>query len=153
MALQAIINGGRSAFYLGAFGEGLIELGQGLFTEDDLTRVQANWVEPLVDRTRSACSSPPIGPNSQAYLALGAARLADELGVPSDPADPAWPHLLIEISTAAAADRPAVLHDDADGATLVDQIAVASVARRPPAGQPTSRHLGAGRHHLPVHRG
>ena len=27
LALQAIVNGGRSAFYLGAFGEGLIELG------------------------------------------------------------------------------------------------------------------------------
>ena len=41
LALQAIVNGGRSAFYLGAFGEGLIDLGQGLFTEDDLARVQA----------------------------------------------------------------------------------------------------------------
>jgi len=122
LALQAIINGGRSAFYLGAFGEGLIELGQGLFTEDDLARVQANWVEPLVTDALGVQLA-TIGPNSQAYLALGAARLADEIGVPADPADPAWPHLLIEMSTAAAMDRPAVLHDAADGAALVEQIA------------------------------
>ena len=122
LTLQAIVNGGRSAFYLGTFGEGLIELGQGLFTEHDLARVQADWVEPIVADALGVQLA-TIGPNSQAYLALGAARLADELGVPDDPADPAWPHLLIEISAAAAVDRPAVLHDDADGAALVDQIA------------------------------
>jgi gamma-glutamyltranspeptidase/glutathione hydrolase len=122
LALQAIVKGGRSAFYLGAFGEGLIDLGHGLFTEDDLAHVQADWVEPLVTDA-FGLQLATIGPNSQAYLALGAARLADELGVPDDPADPAWPHLLIEVSTAAAMDRPAVLHDEADGAALVDQIA------------------------------
>ena len=151
LALQAIVNGGRSAFYLGAFGEGLIELGQGLFTEDDLARVQADWVQPLV-ADAFGVQLATIGPNSQAYLALGAARLADEVGVPADPADPAWPHLLIEVSTAAAMDRPAVLHDDADGAALVDQIATRSRARRPPASEPTSGLHRAGRHHVLVHR-
>ncbi len=143
LALQAIVKGGRSAFYLGAFGEGLIDLGQGLFTEDDLARVQADWVEPLLTDAFGVQLA-TIGPNSQAYLALGAARLADELGMPDDPADPAWPHLLIEVSTAAAMDRPAVLHDEADGAALVDQIATTSRARRPSASEPTSGRHGPG---------
>ena len=36
LTLQAIVAGGREAFYGGAFGEGLLALGDGWFTEADL---------------------------------------------------------------------------------------------------------------------
>ena len=41
LTLQAIVRGGRDAFYGGAFGEGLLELGDGVFDADDLDRIQA----------------------------------------------------------------------------------------------------------------
>jgi gamma-glutamyltranspeptidase / glutathione hydrolase len=118
LTLQAIVAGGRSAFYGGAFGEGLLSLGEGLFTEDDLATVQSEWVEPL---TASAFGVDlvTIGPNSQGYLTLGMARLAEAAGLPDDPDDPAWAHVLIESATAASHDRPELLHDGADGAALV----------------------------------
>ena len=47
LTLQAIVAGGRSGFYGGAFGEGLLHVGAGLFTPDDLATVQADWVAPL----------------------------------------------------------------------------------------------------------
>ena len=105
LSLQAIVAGGRDGFYGGAFGEGLIALGGGLFTEADLARRQADWVPPI--------STPALGvelwtmgPNSQGYLILGAARLLDAVGVPPDTEDSAWPHLLAEAAAAAAHDRP-----------------------------------------------
>jgi len=63
-----------------------------------------------------------IGPNSQGFLALGAARLAERLDLPDDPADPRWAHLLIEAAAVAGFDRPDVLHDRADGAALLAAI-------------------------------
>ena len=75
LALQAIVAGGRAAFYGGAFGEGLLALGAGYFTEADLARVQADWVEPL-QASAFGVELSTIGPNSQGYLTLGAARLA-----------------------------------------------------------------------------
>ena len=122
LALQAIVAGGRAAFYEGAFGEGLLELGAGEFTADDLARVQADWVEPLTT-TAFGVQLTTLGPNSQGYLALGAARLADEIGLPDDAEDPHWAHLLVEMATAAGFDRPEVLHEGADGDVLVETIA------------------------------
>ena len=122
LALQAIVTGGRSAFYEGAFGEGLIELGAGQFTTDDLATVQADWVAPLTT-TAFGVQLATIGPSSQGYLALGAARLAEQLGLPDDPDDPQWAHLLIEAASAAGFDRPARLHEHADGAALIEEIA------------------------------
>ena len=76
LTLRAIGAGGREAFYGGAFGEGLLALGDGWFTEADLVAHHADWVDaaagPRVRRrlcTRSAptrratCSSaPPASP-------------------------------------------------------------------------------------------
>jgi gamma-glutamyltranspeptidase/glutathione hydrolase len=45
--LRVIAEGGRAAFYEGSFGEGLKALGPGYFTDEDLARRQADWVEPL----------------------------------------------------------------------------------------------------------
>ena len=46
-ALQAIAGQGRDGFYGGEFGEGLLALGQGEYTPDDLARPLAEWVAPL----------------------------------------------------------------------------------------------------------
>ena len=112
---------GRAGFYGGAFGDGLLELGSGQFTEDDLAQVQADWTDPLTT-TAFGIGLHTIGSNSQGYLALAAARLADRLDLPDDPDDPRWAHLLIEAATAAGFDRPDVLHDRADGAELLARI-------------------------------
>jgi gamma-glutamyltranspeptidase / glutathione hydrolase len=118
-ALAAIGRGGRGPFYEGTFGESLIALGAGLFTPADLARSQAEWVTPLRARAWShdVWTMPPP---SQGYLSLAGAWIADGLDLPADPDDPAWPHLLSEVSRAAGHDRLDVLHDGADGAALLD---------------------------------
>jgi gamma-glutamyltranspeptidase / glutathione hydrolase len=121
LTLHAIVAGGRAGFYGGAFGEGLLMLGDGLFTSADLETVQAEWVEPL-QASAFGVDLATIGPNSQGYLTLGTARLAETYGVPDDPDDADWAHVLIEATTAASHDRPAVLHEGADGASLLADI-------------------------------
>ena len=117
-ALTAIAAEGRAGFYGGPFGDGLIDLGRGLFSRADLARGQAEWVEPLaVEVWGHTVHVPP--PPSQAYLTLAAAVVAAGLPLPDDPADPAWAHLLAEASRAVGIDRDAVLHDAADGAALL----------------------------------
>ena len=121
LALAGLAWGGRDSFYRGAFGDGLLELGDGLFDESDLASSQATWVEPLSTRAFGV-DLHTIGPNSQGYLTLGACRLATRLDLPTDPDDARWPHLLIEAATAAGFDRPDVLHDSADGQALLAAI-------------------------------
>jgi gamma-glutamyltranspeptidase/glutathione hydrolase len=120
-ALRAIAAGGRDAFYGGEFGSGLIELGAGLYSDADLERSQADWVVPL-STAAFGVELHTIPPNSQGYLTLAAARLATAVGLPDDPDDPAWAHLLIEAATAAGFDRPEVLHEGAGGSALLDAI-------------------------------
>ncbi len=120
-ALADIAAGGRDAFYGGRFGEGLIELGDGLFTDDDLARPGADWVEPLT-ATVFGVELSTVPPNSQGYLALGAAKIAERLDLPAAPHDPEWAHLLIEAALAAGRDRPDRLYDGADGRSLVAEI-------------------------------
>jgi gamma-glutamyltranspeptidase/glutathione hydrolase len=117
-SLRAVAEGGRHAWYGGEFGAGLIRVGGGLFTPQDLARSQADWVDALgleVWGHRLWTTPPP----SQGYLTLAGAWIAEGLAVPDDPGDPAWPHLLVEAAKQAAADRPAVLSDRADGAALL----------------------------------
>jgi gamma-glutamyltranspeptidase / glutathione hydrolase len=118
LTLQAIAAGGREAFYGGAFGEGLLALGDGYFTESDLVVPQADWVTPLTVHAFGV-ELATIGPNSQGYLFLAAARLLDALGVPPDPDDPAWAHVLVEAAATAGFDRPDVLHERAVGEVLI----------------------------------
>src|SRR3954471_15577852 len=117
-ALRAIVRGGRDAWYGGAFGEGLLDVGGGEYTAADLARVQADWVEPVGVRAwdRDVWTVPP---NSQGYLTLAGAWIAEGLPLPDDPDDSAWAHLLIESARQAAYDRVDVLHEHADGAALV----------------------------------
>lgn len=121
LTLQAIATGGRRAFYEGAFGEGLVALGDGWFSDVDLATVQADWVDPLTaDAFGVRLLTMP--PASQGYLALGAARLVDTLELPDDADDAAWAQMLVAASIVASSDRPDVLHDRADGAALVAAI-------------------------------
>ena len=117
-ALRAVATGGRDGFYLGAFGDGLLQLGAGWFTRDDLSAPIADWVAPLVAQVWGV-DMWTVPPNSQGYLTLAGAMLAESLGLPADPDDAQWAHLTIEAAKAVAHDRPAVLHEHADGATLL----------------------------------
>ena len=121
-ALRAIADGGRAAFYEGDFGRGLLQLGDGWFTEADLARSQADWVTPL-QATAWGVDLFTVPPNSQGYLTLGAAALAGNLELPADTGDEWWAHLLIEAAKVAGFDRPAVLHAAADGDSLLAAIA------------------------------
>ena len=110
--LRAIASGGREGFYLGEFGEGLVELGEGEYDEADLSLVNADWVEPLhADVFGHRVWTTP--PNSQGYLLLLSLAIAGALDLPDDPADPLWAHLLVEASRAAGHDRPQLLHEHA----------------------------------------
>ncbi len=121
LVLAGIAATGRSSFYQGPFGQGLLEIGEGQFVADDLAVSQAEWVEPLSSRA-FGLDLHTIGPNSQGYLTLGGARLATSLDLPANPDDPQWAHLLIEAAIAAGRDRPDVLHEGADGAELLAAI-------------------------------
>ena len=116
--LDGLSSGGRDTFYLGAFGQELIDFGRGEYHHEDLSQSQAEWVTPLsVDAFGHKIWGLP--PNSQGYLCLAAAWIAEQVGVPSDPGHPDFWHLLVEASLQAAYDRPDVLHEHADGTSLL----------------------------------
>jgi gamma-glutamyltranspeptidase / glutathione hydrolase len=123
-ALEGIRTGGRAAFYEGRFGEGLVKLGEGWFTPEDLERPQADWVTPLriTAWDHDVWTTPPP---SQGYLTLAAAWIAGGLALPDDPDDPAWAHLLAEAARMAGADRTDGLFDGADGEALLDSTRLA----------------------------
>ncbi|HAX04086.1 MAG TPA: gamma-glutamyltranspeptidase [Acidimicrobiaceae bacterium] len=117
--LQELAHEGRDSFYLGKFGEDLVSFGAGEYTDEDLQTTQADWVEPLsVEAFGQRIWSLP--PNSQGYLCLSSAWIADQLDLPSDSSDPLFWHLLAEASLQAGFDRPEVLHQHANGEALID---------------------------------
>ena len=115
-ALRAIVERGRDGFYRGAFGEGLLAIGDGLYVVDDLDP-HVRWVEPLGLRAfgHDLWTMPP---SSQGYLILAGAGVLDPLDLPS-PDDAGWAHLLVEAARLVGIDRPDVLSDSADGDALV----------------------------------
>jgi gamma-glutamyltranspeptidase/glutathione hydrolase len=137
-ALRGIATHGRQAFYEGDFGAALVTLGGGLYDPADLGRSQADWVPPLsLDAWDHRIWTVP--PPSQGYLALSGAWIAAGLPLPEDVDDGLWAHLLVEAARFAGHDRLAVLHDDADGAALLDpdrllprRLAIDPEARRSP---------------------
>jgi gamma-glutamyltranspeptidase/glutathione hydrolase len=121
-ALDAIVSEGRAGFYQGEFGKGLLTLGAGEYTPDDLERPLADWVAALGTQAWGHRIW-TVPPNSQGYLTLAGAWLADALdlpGGPDGPDDPRWAHLLIEAARQAGYDRNDVLYERADGAALID---------------------------------
>lgn len=122
-ALADIAAKGRDGWYGGEFGANLIELGDGEYTESDLQRPLADWVEPLVvDAWGHRLWTVP--PNSQGYLTLASAWIASGLDL-GDPDSDSWAHLLVESCRQAGWDREAVLHENASGEDLVSEARLA----------------------------
>jgi gamma-glutamyltranspeptidase/glutathione hydrolase len=117
--LRAIVAEGRDGFYRGEFGEGLVALGAGEHTVEDLARPQARW-NAAVGLDVWGQRLWTVGPPSQGYLTLAGAAITDGLDLPTDPADPRWAHLLIESARQAGHDRLTALADGADPAALLD---------------------------------
>lgn len=125
-SLRAVIVEGRGGFYRGEFGDGLLSLGQGLFTESDLAESDVEWQRPLGLRAFGH-DVWTAAPNSQGYVLLLGLALAEDLGLPGSPGDPAWAHLLAESALAAADDRADVLHENADGEALLHEDRIRSL--------------------------
>lgn len=112
-SLRAIGIDGRSAWYGGEFGRGLLEVGGGLFSATDLESDSAEWAVPL--------SAPAFGGTvyttgapTQGYVVATAAALAESASADRiEPTDPQWAHLLIEAARHAGHDRPSRLYDGA----------------------------------------
>ncbi|MEJ7583922.1 MAG: gamma-glutamyltransferase [Acidimicrobiales bacterium] len=128
--LRAVATGGRDAFYGGEFGARLLEVGAGEYTAEDLAAPSADWVDGLaLDVWGQRVWTVP--PNSQGYLSLAAAWIAERVGLPGGPVGPAgdeWAHATVESARLAGHDRPNVLHEGADGAALLDPVRLASLA-------------------------
>ncbi|MEM7284766.1 MAG: gamma-glutamyltransferase [Actinomycetota bacterium] len=121
--LRTIATEGRDGWYRGAFGDGLIALGDGLYGPEDLERNQADWVDPLgLDLWGHRVWTVP--PNSQGYLSLLAAGILQGVDL-GDPESAQWAHLHIEAARLAGHDRPDVLSDTADGEGLLDPALIA----------------------------
>ncbi len=112
-SLREISRVGRSGWYEGEFGEGLIRLGAGLYSPADLQQPNADWVPPLSSEAWGHTIW-TVPANSQGYLSLLGAAIADAVGLPDDVDDPRWAHLLIEASKQAASDRKEQLFEGAD---------------------------------------
>jgi gamma-glutamyltranspeptidase/glutathione hydrolase len=127
--LRAVAHDGRAGFYGGEFGRGLRALGAGHFSAGDLETSLAQWAAPLGLRAWGQ-QLWTVPPPSQGYLTLAGAAVAEQLGLGTDPDDPAWAHLLVEAWRAVGHDRPDVLFDGADGGALLGAARLAQAAAR-----------------------
>jgi gamma-glutamyltranspeptidase / glutathione hydrolase len=117
-ALRAVVDEGRDGHYRGDFGRALLEVGGGVISPDDLGHPLAEWCDPVVLRAWGH-DLWTVPPPSQGYLTLMSSWIAEHHRLTDDPSDASWAHLVVEASRTAGSDRPAVLHDRADGAALV----------------------------------
>lgn len=108
--LRAIATSGRESFYGGAPGAGITEATQGAVTAKDLTRDNADWVEPI-GLDVFGLTGWTIPPNTQGYLALAAAWILEQLDPPGDPTDPAYVHAVIEAYRSIAWEREDLVAD------------------------------------------
>jgi len=102
--LTAIADGGRSAFYLGPAGEGIVRATHGVITTEDLERRQIEWVTPA-STPLFGLTAWTVPPNSQGWITLAALRIFEMLDPPRDPAHPGFQHALIESYRAVAWER------------------------------------------------
>ena len=116
--LRTLAAEGRDGVYLGEFGEGLLDIGSGEYTEEDLRRATGEW-RPALALDAWGVRLWTMPPVSQGYLTLAGAWLAGRLPLPDDADDPAWAHLTIEAARLAGYDRRDVLHEHADGDALL----------------------------------
>ena len=128
-ALADIATDGRKAWYDGDFGRGLLELGRGQYSADDLARDCAEWTTPLSrsvwGQTLHTTPSP-----TQGYLTLAHLSVLERLGDLPEPTDPAWAHLLIESARLSGADRPRRLFDGAAPDALLNDRDIETWAAR-----------------------
>ncbi|MHB8439600.1 MAG: gamma-glutamyltransferase [Acidimicrobiales bacterium] len=116
--LEDLAAGGRDGFYAGAFGRALIDVGGGEYSPGDLAEPMAQWVAPIaLDVFGHRVHTVP--PPSQAYLTLAGAWVAEHAGLPHDPDDDMWPHLMARSMQVTGSDRPDVLFDGADPELLL----------------------------------
>ncbi len=132
-ALKAVAEGGREGFYEGEFGDGLLALSADHFRPEDLKRPASEWVEPI-ETEAWGHRIWTVPPNSQGYLILAAAAVAQHLPLPVNPEAPDWAHWLIEASCAVGVSRPEELSDRADPAVLLDPARLEALAHRILAG-------------------
>lgn len=128
--LEAIAQGGRTAFYEGRVGTEITKATQGAITPDDLAIVQADWITPVGTEIfgREAWTIPP---NSQGYLTLATLRIFEMLKPPNDPNDPLYQHLLIEAYRSIAWEREDTAVDpDHGSSTAPDLLAQDRLHRR-----------------------
>lgn len=116
--IAAVGDRGRAGFYEGSVGRSLVGVGGGEFSAEDLSVANADWVEALEIGAfgRRLWTAPP---NSQGYLALASAWIADQVGLPEDPQDERWAFVLVEAARLAGFDRIDALHEGADGRGLL----------------------------------
>ncbi|MEA2000497.1 MAG: gamma-glutamyltransferase [Actinomycetota bacterium] len=110
--LADIGSDGRQAFYTGAIGEKLVTATNGLVQPEDLSRVQADWIQ-AISLDIMGWTGWTIPPNSQGYLTLAAAWLFEQLDPPHDPNDPLFTHAAIEAYRAVAWERDDFVADAA----------------------------------------
>ena len=130
--LRAVATAGREGFYAGEAAAAILQLGAGQYEEEDFHRSNADWAEPL--RVRAFGHDLwTVPPPSHGYLTIAGAQVADVVGLPEGPAGPedvAWAHLIVEAARAVGHDRPAVLHEHADGAELLSPGRLEAAAAR-----------------------
>ncbi len=102
--LTAIADEGRSAFYHGPAGEGIVQATDGVVTTEDLERQQIEWVAPA-STPLFGLTAWTVPPNSQGWITLAALRVFEILDPPRDPAHPEFQHALIETYRAVAWER------------------------------------------------
>jgi gamma-glutamyltranspeptidase/glutathione hydrolase len=134
-ALAAIGREGRSAWYQGDFGRELLELGAGLFTEDDLRQPLDEWGEPLSLRVGDSVLH-SVPPPAQGYLVLSSAWIAEAVSGWGDV------HLLVEASRAAGHDRLRRLGDGVTG--LLDDLEERAALVDPDRARTYAPPVGAG---------
>ena len=117
-AISDIASDGRKAWYDGDFGAGLLALGDGQFTREDLARSSAQWSTP-VSRQVWGQTLHTTGAPSQGYLTLAHLAVVERLGPLPDANDSAWAHRLVEAARFSGADRPRRLYDGADPSALL----------------------------------
>jgi gamma-glutamyltranspeptidase/glutathione hydrolase len=141
--LRTIGAEGRSGFYQGEFGRGLLDLGAGQFAPGDFETSVAQWCDPL-HQAAWGHELWTVPPPSQGYLTLAGAAVAEAAGLGTEPDDPAWAHLMVESWRAAGHDRPDVLFDEADGMALLDPARLAAAAARIAPGRAAAADVAAG---------
>jgi gamma-glutamyltranspeptidase/glutathione hydrolase len=147
--LADVADRGRQAFYSGRIATLIADATGGLISREDLSANRADWVDPIGLGVfgQTAWTLPP---NSQGYLILAAAWLLEHLAPPTDPADAAFHHAVVEAYRAVAWERDRLVCDPSRASlspeSLVDPARLQSRlgAIRPdrPAGWPHSPARG-----------